>query len=68
MINIDETRTLEVEYKKAIEAIYPDKIGDKDFEESIMFEILGSRCNSIACVYHIQRMKAVIDYYHKNFQ
>lgn len=59
MLEIDETRELEVKFKEAIETIYPNHSYD---EELVQYDIYGSRCNGVGCVFHIQRMKNAIEY------
>ena len=59
MLEIDETRELEVKFKEAIEIIYPGHSYD---EEAVMYEIWGSRCNDIGCAFHIQRMNNAIKF------
>lgn len=59
MLEIDETSELEVKFKEALEIIYPNHEYN---EEYVMYEILGSRLNSIGCIPHIERMRNAIKY------
>lgn len=59
MLEIDETRELEVKFKEAIETIFPNHSYD---EEAVQYEIYSSRCNNGGCLFHIERMKNAIKY------
>ena len=60
-LKINENDSFEVEFKEAFEYFFKGKDNYESLVEGAQFDIDMSRCDSIGCIIHIQRMQCLID-------
>lgn len=60
-LKINENDSFEVEFKEAFEYFFKGKDDYESLVEGAQFDIDMSRCDSIGCIIHIQRMQGLID-------
>lgn len=62
-LTINENDSFEVEFKEAFEYFFKGKDDYESLVEGAQFDVDMSRCDSIGCITHIQRMKGLIKCY-----
>lgn len=62
-LKINENDSFEVKFKEAFEYFFKEKDNYESLIEGAQFDIDMSRCNSIGCIMHIQRMDSLIKCY-----
>ena len=62
-LKINENNSFEVEFKEAFEYFFKEEDNYESLIEGAQFDIDMSRCNSIGCITHIQRMDSLIKCY-----
>ena len=65
-LSITENDSFEVELKEAFEHFFKGRDDYESLIEGAEFDINMSRCDSIGCITHIQRMQGLIDFYKKD--
>ena len=65
-LKINENDSFEVEFKEAFEYFFKGRDDYESLIEGAQFDINMSRCDSIGCITHIQRMQRLIDFYKKD--
>ena len=65
-LSINENDPFEVEFKEAFEHFFKGRDDYESLIEGAQFDIHMSRCDSIGCITHIQRMQGLIDFYKKD--